>query len=238
MPRNPEKNALVREERRKKILEAALSVYVRLGYHGTDMDAVAAQAGIAKGLLYYYFKTKKELFAELYAWFFGESFALSEAALEETKGENPVLQLMHYTYAMFLANEENPCLMQFAMRVPFDAYAIFGPDGWMEGAQKSDVHRTALAGIIDRGITQGVIPKTDASRAANSFWTVFVGNIFAYSKLMLGRQAVQKADKETFCCAVQFCFQGLGIPYALWHSCMEQVIEKCGKETENESLQK
>ena len=52
MPRNPEKNALVREARRKQILDAALTVYIRFGFHGTDMDAVAKEAQLAKGLIY------------------------------------------------------------------------------------------------------------------------------------------------------------------------------------------
>jgi len=38
MSRSPEKDALVRETRRKQILDAALTVYIRFGFHGTDMD--------------------------------------------------------------------------------------------------------------------------------------------------------------------------------------------------------
>lgn len=224
MARNLEKNALVRETRRKQILDAALTVYTRFGYYGTDMDAVAKEAQLAKGLLYYYYKTKRELFIELYTWMYNESYSFSTILLENTEGINPVEQLMHYTYGMFGANKADFRLMQFSMRVPFDAYAIFGPEEWKDGAQKSDMHRKALANIIERGIEQGLIPKTNSSSAANSFWSVFVANVFEYSKLMTGKQISYKSDIQVFKDVVQFCFQGLGIEYAIWNACLEKIV--------------
>lgn len=236
MPRNPEKNALVREARRKQILDAALTVYIRFGYHGTDMDAVAEEAQLAKGLLYYYYKTKKELFAELYTWMYHESYSFSATLLDNTEGRNPVEQLMYYTYGMFGASNADLRLMQFSMRVPFDAYAIFGPEKWKEGAQNSDMHRKALANIIERGMEQGLIPKTNPSSSANSFWSVFVANVFEYSRLMTGDQVPHKSNTQVFKDVVQFCFQGLGIEYSTWNACLETVVsekEKGSRSYEN-----
>lgn len=224
MSRNPEKNAIVREARKQQILNAALSVYIRTGYYGTDMDAVAEKAKLAKGLVYYYYKTKKELFIELYTWMFREGFLFSDALLEAAKDMGPIEQLMYYVYGMFGANKEKPRMMQFYIRVPFDAFAVFGPEKWQEGAVRSDIHRKALASIIERGITQGVIPHTDPSSAANSFWSVFVANTFEYSKLIAGEQKIPENEADTLRSVVRFCFQGLGIEYHLWNSCMEKVI--------------
>ena len=224
MARNPEKNAMVRETRKKQILDAALSVYIRFGYHGTDMDAVADEAQLAKGLLYYYYKTKKELFIELYTWMFNESYTFSASLLDNSEGLNPVEQLVHYAYGMFGASKMNPRLMQFNMRVPFDAYAIFGPDGWKDGAQKSDVHRKALTRIIEKGVEQGLIPEINPSSAANSFWSVFVANVFEYSRMIMGRQMAQENDADVLRDVVRFCFQGLGVKYSIWNSCLEKVI--------------
>ena len=53
-PRRKELNEQIRESRRLQLLDAALTVYVRHGYNGADMDAVATEAGLAKGLVYYY----------------------------------------------------------------------------------------------------------------------------------------------------------------------------------------
>lgn len=225
MGKNQEKNALVREARKRQILTATLSVYVRYGYHGTDMDIVADEAQLAKGLIYYYYKTKKDLFIELYSWMFEEGYTFSNHLLTNEDGRNPIEQLMYYVYGIFGANKDNPLMMQFFIRVPFDAYAIFGPEKWKEGASKSDIHRKALTSMIENGISQGMIPATDPSRAANSFWSVFVANLFEYSKLITGSNTINQDDdsialKEI----VQFCFQGLGIEYSLWNACLEKVI--------------
>lgn len=224
MARNPEKNALVRETRKKQILDAALTVYIRFGFHGTDMDAVAEEAQLAKGLIYYYYKSKKELFAELYTWMFNEAYSFSNDLLENAEGLCPIEQLMYYAYGMFGANKDNPRMMQFNIRVPFDAYAIFGPEEWKDGAQKSNMHRKALTDIIEKGIKQGLIPDTNPSSAANSFWSVFVANVFEYSKLMTGKEGPLENEEDTLRDVVQFCFQGLGVEYSLWNSCLEKVI--------------
>lgn len=233
MPRSAAKNAEVRDSRKNQILDAALTVYIRYGYHGTDMDAVAKEAGLAKGLLYYYFKTKQELFMALYSWRFQEAYAFSENLLKNGQNKNPVEQLMQYVYGMFGASKADHRFMQFNMRVPFDAYAIFGPDEWKDGAEKSDLHRRALAGIIQRGIDQELIPKTDAGNAANSFWTVFVANVFTYSKMMTGEKQEKRDEAQVLQDVVRFCFQGLGIRYDLWNTCLNGIITEHRKEETN-----
>jgi len=53
-------------ERKQQIFEAAISCFGRQGYHKTKMDDIAAEAGLSKGSLYWYFKSKKELFLALF----------------------------------------------------------------------------------------------------------------------------------------------------------------------------
>lgn len=224
MARNAEKNALVREERRKQILDAALTTYIRYGFHGTDMDAVAQEAQLAKGLLYYYYKTKKELFTELFTWMFNESNSLSTRLLEDCKELNPVEQLVYYCYHIFASNQLNPRILQFNIRVPFDAYAVFGPDEWQDGVQISNQHRASLANIIEKGISQKMIPSTNPDLAANSFWSVFVANVFEYAKLMAGTKQPIENNIDTLRNVVQFAFQGLGIEYTLWNSYLEKIV--------------
>jgi AcrR family transcriptional regulator len=224
MSRNAEKNEQVREARRQQILDAALTTYIRFGFHGTDMDMVAKEAGLAKGLLYYYYKTKKELFRELFTVMFEKSYALSNDIVIQSEGLNPVERLVYYCYHMFLINEENPRVLQFNIRVPFDAYAVFGAEGFNEGAQKSKLHKEALANLISEGITQKLIPDTNPDQAANSFWSVFVANAFEYAKLMEGNQNLLENRVQIVRNVVQFCFQGLGIQYDRWNDYLEQLV--------------
>jgi AcrR family transcriptional regulator len=51
-----------KEDRPKEITEAAFQAFAEKGYAATRVDEVASRAGVSKGLLYLYFKTKEELF--------------------------------------------------------------------------------------------------------------------------------------------------------------------------------
>jgi AcrR family transcriptional regulator len=51
-----------KEDRPAEITQAALSAFAEKGYAATRVDEVAKRAGVSKGLLYLYFKTKEDLF--------------------------------------------------------------------------------------------------------------------------------------------------------------------------------
>ncbi|MGD9142100.1 MAG: helix-turn-helix domain-containing protein, partial [bacterium] len=48
--------------RRREILEKAIRLFARNGYTRTDVQAVARSLGIAKGTVYLYFSSKRDLF--------------------------------------------------------------------------------------------------------------------------------------------------------------------------------
>lgn len=54
-----------RQEKAERILDAATGLILRWGYDNTTMDDIAKQAGIAKGTLYLYWKTREDLFRVL-----------------------------------------------------------------------------------------------------------------------------------------------------------------------------
>jgi AcrR family transcriptional regulator len=58
----PSKREQQREERRKQILDAALTVFSAKGFHATNVSDVAAEAGVSQGTIYWYFESKEELF--------------------------------------------------------------------------------------------------------------------------------------------------------------------------------
>jgi TetR/AcrR family transcriptional regulator len=53
-------------ETRDRILEAAMELFRSKGLNGMSMRDLAEQAGVNKGLLHYYFKTKDVLFREVF----------------------------------------------------------------------------------------------------------------------------------------------------------------------------
>ncbi len=56
------RNERRKEQRPEEILEAAIEEFATRGYAETRLDDVASRAGISKGLVYVYFRTKEELF--------------------------------------------------------------------------------------------------------------------------------------------------------------------------------
>ena len=47
---------------KKLIFESAIKIFSESGYRGATMDDIAANAGLAKGTLYYHFTSKEEIF--------------------------------------------------------------------------------------------------------------------------------------------------------------------------------
>ncbi len=53
-------------DKRTRLLEAALQLFVESGFHNTPTSKIAKQAGIANGTLFYFFPTKDDLVKALY----------------------------------------------------------------------------------------------------------------------------------------------------------------------------
>ncbi|MBM7872258.1 AcrR family transcriptional regulator [Clostridium pascui] len=68
---------------KKAIFESAIKVFSTYGYSGATMDAIAAQAGLAKGTLYYHFNSKEEIFN----YIIQEGMNLIKERIQETVDE-------------------------------------------------------------------------------------------------------------------------------------------------------
>jgi TetR/AcrR family transcriptional regulator, fatty acid metabolism regulator protein len=61
LPRLPEAT-----DRRSELVEAAVRVFARKGFHGSRVGDIAEEAGVAHGLLYHYFRSKEELLETIF----------------------------------------------------------------------------------------------------------------------------------------------------------------------------
>jgi TetR/AcrR family transcriptional regulator, fatty acid metabolism regulator protein len=56
----------VNGDKRARLLQAAVRVFARKGFHGARVGDVAAEAGVAHGLVYHYFSSKDELLETIF----------------------------------------------------------------------------------------------------------------------------------------------------------------------------
>ena len=68
-------------DKRRAILDAAITVFARQGFHSARVSDVAAEAGVAYGLVYHYFDSKDQMLNEL----FSERWALLVEASQEVR---------------------------------------------------------------------------------------------------------------------------------------------------------
>ena len=64
--------SIAREDKRRRLLEAAVRVFARAGYHGSRVGDIAEEAGVAHGLLYHYFSSKEEVLRTIFRENWGE----------------------------------------------------------------------------------------------------------------------------------------------------------------------
>ena len=74
------------KSRKQKIIEAARLLFSRYGLEKTTTEDIASALNIRKGALYYYFKNKEEIFAEVIKGEIGRLQEEVEAAVQKTKG--------------------------------------------------------------------------------------------------------------------------------------------------------
>ena len=80
-------------EKRRKILDAALKLFVEYGFHGTPTSKIAEEAGVANGTLFNKFKSKDDLIVALYVeiktrmiQYVGENSKLENSLKDTMKG--------------------------------------------------------------------------------------------------------------------------------------------------------
>ncbi|MGH9822021.1 MAG: TetR/AcrR family transcriptional regulator [Blastocatellia bacterium] len=75
------------EQTRERLIAAAASLFNRAGFHGTDSNRIAQEAGYSTGVFYKHFKDKREIFLAAYETWVTREWAA--AAVEISAGGEP-----------------------------------------------------------------------------------------------------------------------------------------------------
>jgi TetR/AcrR family fatty acid metabolism transcriptional regulator len=173
-------------DKRRQILDAAIRVFARQGFHATRVADIADEAGVAYGLVYHYFRSKDEVLDELFV----ERWSLLLSAIEEAdrNGESPRAKLAAVASFIVDSYHHDPELMKVIIvevtraansfgrthleqiRRAYESIAKIVADGQEVGAFRRDVDPTFASmtfyGAIEQllsGWIFEVIPGSDGS---------------------------------------------------------------------------
>lgn len=102
------------EEKRKLILDGAVRAFARKGFHAARVGDIAAEAGVAHGLLYHYFDSKEALLLTV----FSDTWSALLAALKdvEESGEHAREQIRRVAAIVLRTWRRDPDLVRVLVR--------------------------------------------------------------------------------------------------------------------------
>jgi TetR/AcrR family transcriptional regulator, fatty acid metabolism regulator protein len=172
-------------DKRRLILDAAVRVFARRGFHHCRVSDVADEAGVAYGLVYHYFRSKEEILNTLFLerW----QVMLDAIAEIDSREELPVREKLHAVASFIIDSyRHDPDLMKVIIvevtraansfgalhlakiREAYEGIAGIVESARAEGAFKSDIPSEFAAmcfyGAIEQLLTAWifeVLPRTD-----------------------------------------------------------------------------
>jgi AcrR family transcriptional regulator len=193
--------SIVQEERRRQLLDAAVRVFARRGYHGSRVGDIAEEAGVAHGLLYHYFASKEEVLQTVFRENWGELIERFRAV--EAADEPADEKLQGIAKILLRTWRNDPDLVTVMVREVARSQQLQG--------QVEDV-REAFA-IVERVIEEG--QATGAFRsdldARLASWVVYGGleevlTGWVLGQLPAGEEEVARAERT----AIDLALRGLG----------------------------
>lgn len=191
------RKTLVDSMMRDAIYEGAVAVLAEHGLNGATMDRVAAAAGVAKGSLYNYFRSKDELLTFVHEKTIqplldaNEEIAAGELAASE-KLSAMVRNWRHYicehraTFQMLIKNSNCEGVLKEAT------------------LKKNQVVVSLIAGIIEEGIESGEFRPINSQYAGEMLLAASKGSLEAEFA-----EGVQRSDEETIDTLVAVFLHGL-----------------------------
>lgn len=115
------------EERQDLIRNSAMAEFGESSFKKTSADSIAKRAGISKGLLFHYFKDKRELYLYLYHYAMEECITKYMVKMYDF-GERDFFQALEMGQAVKMEMvRRHPALFQFVMRTYYERDSVLSP---------------------------------------------------------------------------------------------------------------
>jgi len=187
-------------DRRRQILDAAVRVFARQGFHGCRVSDIADEAGVAYGLVYHYFRSKEEVLDTLFL----ERWDVLVATIDEVAArEDMAPRDQLHVIASFIVDSyrHDPDLMKVIIVEVTRAANSFGRTHLVKIREAYD----GIAGIVERAQTEGTF-KSDVTPqyAAMAFYGTIeqVLTAWIFDLLPRGQDEYEQAKRfvvETVC---------------------------------------
>jgi AcrR family transcriptional regulator len=177
------------------LLDTAIAAFAEHGYHGTSVADIAQRAGVAKGVVYWYFESKEALFLELLSSRLEEVRVVQNpSALSEA---DPLLRIENGIRSALVWLERNREVLAIIQLAATDERFVAALQANM-AAMADD-----LAAHVKEAIVVGRIPDGDPHVLAYAV----LGAVDALARTFLGRPGAW--DDGVADTAVAFCVGGL-----------------------------
>lgn len=164
---------------RERILEEARKIFSEKGFWGASVQEITDAAKVNKAMLFYYFKSKENLYHSLIEELMG---CLQTRTLENMADKTSPLDKLK---AIIETYEEIFEPRNFSVfRICFQD--IMGPGDRIRESLRHHImtFNTMIAGVIDEGIAQGIFRKLESHNVALSMMGMFY--VFARHRLVMG----------------------------------------------------
>ena len=138
-------------DKRRVILDAAIRVFAREGFHRCRVSDIAKEANVAYGLVYHYFRSKDEVLNTI----FSERWSLLLEAIDEADRQDTPVREKLYAVASFIIDSyhHNPDLMKVIIVEVTRAANTFGSHHLDEITRAYE----GIARIVARGQEDGAL---------------------------------------------------------------------------------
>lgn len=165
-----------KEKKKRDILLAAMRVYAEKGARNARVADVARAAGVGKGTIYEYFRSRDEILIEAFHLVIGDMEKAFLGVMQTPADpETKLKQILAITF---------DALVQF----PLDMVEIY-LDFWSEGIRRRDVEgriginlkamyedfRSLLSGVLEEGVSAGVFRSMDTRLVSSSLMAMIDG---------------------------------------------------------------
>lgn len=162
-----------KEQRRQQILDAARSLLFKKGLHAISVNQIARKAEIAVGTIYFYFRSKEDIFAMLQEE--GLTLLLQAVRRAFEEGSDACERLHNIAQAYLNFSREHKNYFDVINYFLSAADVIFTP----EIKQQIDQHGNRILLVVQEalqeGVDQGQFGTIDVRRQALLFWVILHG---------------------------------------------------------------